>query len=390
MADIRLPSGQTEGSTHEVGQWLKQVGDSVRKDEPLLEIITDKVTVEIAAPADGVLEEILKQTGEAITPADVLGRIGARAPAASRQDGRTAGRPDGKTAAGPGDPATSLPSGPPAVLPSDLSPAVRRLIQQHGLDPAQIKGTGSGGRITAQDVEVYLAALPSGRPAVLPSSRRVPHSSLRRNIAEHMVRSMQTAPHVTALFEADLSRVVAHRSRFGDKKPTYTAYFVRAAVAALQAVPETNSRWHDDALEILEDYNIGVAVALPGGGLIVPVLHQAQNLSLEATAQRLEDLTARARSGKLTPKEVQGGTFSISNHGVSGSLLAAPIVIVQPQSAILGIGKLEQRPRVMPSGGIEARPMLYVTLTIDHRVLDGFQANQFLSRWIETIEGWSD
>ena len=212
---------------------------------------------------------------------------------------------------------------------------------------------------------------------------------MRRNIAEHMVRSMQTAPHVTALFEADLTNVVGHRKKITGEKPTYTAYFVRGAVAALQAVPEANSRWHDDGLEIFEDCNIGVAVALPGGGLIVPVLHQAQRLSLEDTAKRLDDLTGRARAGKLEPKEVQGGTFSISNHGVSGSLFAAPIVIVQPQAAILGVGKIEQRPRVMPSGTIEARPALYVTLTIDHRVLDGFQANQFLSKWVETIESWS-
>jgi 2-oxoglutarate dehydrogenase E2 component (dihydrolipoamide succinyltransferase) len=213
---------------------------------------------------------------------------------------------------------------------------------------------------------------------------------MRRSVAEHMVRSVQTAPHVTAVFEADLTRVIDHRTRSGDRKPTLTAYFVRAAVAALQAVPEANSRWHPDALEIFEDCNIGIAVALPDGGLIVPVLHQAQDLSLAETAERLDDLIGRARAGQLDPREVQGGTFSISNHGVSGSLLAAPIVIVQPQSAILGVGKLESRPRVTVAGVLEARPMLYVTLTIDHRVLDGFQANAFLSKWVATIESWPD
>lgn len=358
MTDILLPTGQSEGSTHEVGQWLRRVGDPVRKDEPLLEVITDKVTVEIAAPADGVLAEILKQPGEPVLPGEVLGRIGEAA----------------------------RPSGPPTGAAPDLSPAVRRLLQQHGLDPAAIRGTGSGGRITAADVEAHLAS----RPSAGAGSRRVPHSAMRRSVAEHMARSVQTAPHVTAVFEADLGRVMAHRSRLGNAKPTYTAYFVRAAVAALRAVPEANSRWHPDALELFEDCNIGIAVALPGGGLIVPVLHQAQDLSLEETAQRLDDLTARARAGKLEPREVQGGTFSISNHGVSGSLLAAPIVIVQPQAAILGIGKLEPRARVNAAGVVEARPMLYVTLTIDHRVLDGFQANAFLSKWVEAIEGWPD
>ena len=286
-----------------------------------------------------------------------------------------------------------MPSGRPAVLPSDLSPAVRRLIQQHRLNPADIPGTGGGGRITAQDVETYLAQrsaeAPRRRDAETPG-RRIPHSSMRRNIAEHMVRSMQTAPHVTALFEADLGNVTAHRGMITGSKPTYTAYFVRAAVAALRAVPEANSRWHADGLEMFDHCNIGIAVAVPGGGLIVPVLHQAQDLTLEETAARLADLTERARAGKLEPAEVQGGTFSISNHGVSGSLLAAPIVIVQPQSAILGIGKIEPRPRVNPSGAIEVRPMCYVTLTIDHRVLDGFQANTFLSTWVETIESWAD
>ncbi len=378
MIDILLPAGQSEGSTHEVGQWLKRVGDPVRKDEPLLEVITDKVTVEIAAPADGMLEEILKQTGEPVEPNQVLGRIGA----GGEETGR---RPEGPTGSEFRAASGSVPTDPLTHRPSELSPAVRRLIQQHGLDPAAITGTGNGGRITAQDVERHLAAHPSAGP----SARLVPHSSMRKSIAEHMVKSVQTAPHVTAVFEADLSRVIAHRNAFGEKKPTYTAYFVRAAVAAIRAVPNANSRWRPDALEVFDDCNIGIAVALPDGGLIVPVLHQAQDLSLEATAGRLEDLTGRARAGKLEPREVQGGTFSISNHGVSGSLLAAPIVIVQPQSAILGVGKLEQRPRVNASGAIEARPMLYVTLTIDHRVLDGFQANTFLTAWVRAIEDWT-
>jgi 2-oxoglutarate dehydrogenase E2 component (dihydrolipoamide succinyltransferase) len=267
---------------------------------------------------------------------------------------------------------------------------VRRLLQQHGLDASAIKGTGRGGRITVQDVEGYAqgARELGSKGADGLSGRRVPHSQIRKTIAEHMVRSMRTAPHVTALFEADLSAVVRHRQA-QSARATYTAYFVQAAVAALQAVPEVNSRWHDDALELFDDCNIGVAVALPTGGLIVPVLHKAQELDLEQTAQKLQDLTARARDGKLEPKEVHGGTFTISNHGVSGSLLAAPIVINQPQSAILGVGKIEDRAMPAVAGGFEARPCAYVTLTIDHRVLDGFQANAFLTKWVQTIEGWA-
>jgi 2-oxoglutarate dehydrogenase E2 component (dihydrolipoamide succinyltransferase) len=259
-----------------------------------------------------------------------------------------------------------------------------------------IQGTGRGGRITVQDVERFVeqAAPQEGarelgsKGADGPSGRRVPHTQIRKSIAEHMVRSMRTAPHVTAVFEADLSAVVGHRQA-QSTRATYTAYFVQASVAALKAVPEVNSRWHDDALELFDDCNIGVAVALPAGGLIVPVLHKAQELDLVQTAQRLKDLTARARDGKLEPKEVQGGTFTISNHGVSGSLLAAPIVINQPQSAILGVGKMEDRAKLAVAGGFEARPCAYVTLTIDHRVLDGFQANAFLTKWVEVIERWS-
>jgi 2-oxoglutarate dehydrogenase E2 component (dihydrolipoamide succinyltransferase) len=220
---------------------------------------------------------------------------------------------------------------------------------------------------------------------------------MRRSIAQHMTQSVAVAPHVTAVFEADLSAVVAHREAHRAEfeadgvKLTYTAYFVRASVAALQAVPEANSRWHDDALELFDDYNIGIATALPQGGLILPVIHRAQTHDLRATAERLQDLTQRARDGALSPSEVQHGTFSISNHGVSGSLLAAPIVIPQPQSAILGVGKLERRPVARMRGEkemVEVRPMCYVTLTIDHRVLDGYQANAFLARWVEEIEGW--
>jgi len=274
------------------------------------------------------------------------------------------------------------------------------LLAEHGLEASAISGTGRGGRITVQDVEAHLASgagTPSKPELGAYPSRKVPHTGMRRSIAQHMVQSVAVAPHVTTVFEADLSAIVAHREAHraafeaDGVKLTYTTYFVRASVAALQAVPEVNSRWHDDALELFDDCNIGVATALPQGGLILPVIHRAQTLDLRATAERLQDLTQRARAGGLGPKDVQHGTFSISNHGVSGSLVAAPIVIPQPQSAILGVGKLERRPVARERSGkevVEVRPMCYVTLTIDHRVLDGFQANAFLTRWVAEIEGW--
>jgi 2-oxoglutarate dehydrogenase E2 component (dihydrolipoamide succinyltransferase) len=210
-----------------------------------------------------------------------------------------------------------------------------------------------------------------------------------------MVRSLATAPHVTTVFEADLTAVLAHRetSKSGFEQAgvrlTLTAYFVRATVEAIRAVPEANSRWHEDGLELWDDVNVGIATALGTGGLIVPVLRKAQDLDLLATARGLQNLTERARTGSLDPKDVRDGTFTISNHGVSGSLVATPIIINQPQSAILGVGKLASRP-VVRDGQIVARPMAYVTLTIDHRVLDGFAANTFLTRWVSTLEDWGD
>ena len=382
---IAAPADQAEGTEMVVGTWFKQVGDAVTQNEPLLEISTDKVTVEIAAPATGILREILKSTEQAIEPGEVVGRIEAGAPASLEP------APAGQAAS----------SAAPASEGSELTPAVRRALAEQGLSASQITGTGRGGRITVQDVEAYVASRASAPaakadPTRIPS-RRLPHTAMRRSIAQHMTQSVAVAPHVTAVFEADLSAIVAHReahrAAFETRglKLTYTAYFVRASVTALQAVPEVNSRWHEDALELFEDCNIGVATALPHGGLIVPVIHRAQELNLGATAERLQDLTQRARAGSLSPSDVQHGTFSISNHGVSGSLIAAPIIIPQPQSAILGVGKLERRAVVRERGAketVEVRRMCYVTLTIDHRVLDGYQANAFLSRWVEEIERW--
>ena len=214
-----------------------------------------------------------------------------------------------------------------------------------------------------------------------------------------MVTSLlHTAPHVTTVFEADFSAVLAHRERHRDAYAsrgaplTLTAYVIAACVNAIRAVPETNARWTEEALEIIEHIDIGVGTALPGGALIVPVIRDVAALGLEEIARRLGDLTTRAREGRLTPAEVRGGTFTISNHGVSGSLLAAPIVINQPQSAILGMGKLERRPAVIDTDGEERiviRPRCYLTLTIDHRVMDGQRANTFMEVLIGRLAGWS-
>jgi len=228
--------------------------------------------------------------------------------------------------------------------------------------------------------------------------RRVPHTAVRKRIAEHMVHSLlHSAPHVTTVFEADMTAVLSDRARrredFAQRGAplTLTAYFVQAAVAAIRAVPEANSRWTDAALEIHEAMHIGVATAVEGTGLVVPVLRDAQSRDLFATARGLDELVTRARTGKLTPADVRGGTFTLSNHGVSGSLLAAPIIINQPQSAILGIGKLEKRAVVAEDGDEEkivVQPRCYVTLTLDHRVMDGHQANRFMQTFVETLNHW--
>jgi 2-oxoglutarate dehydrogenase E2 component (dihydrolipoamide succinyltransferase) len=228
------------------------------------------------------------------------------------------------------------------------------------------------------------------------AGRMVPHSQMRRSIAKHMVQSMMTAPHVTSVFEADMSAAIADRAAkkadFQNRgvKLTFTAYFVKAAAEALKAVPETNSRWHDDALELFDDANIGIATALEDGGLIVPVILNAKKLDLFGIAERLQDLTEKARSEKLDARDVQNGTFTISNHGVSGSLVATPIIINQPQSAILGIGKLQRRAVPVSETGdaVVLKPMCYVSLTIDHRVLDGYRANQFLTKFVEVLQAF--
>ncbi len=398
LIEITLPVEEREGTVSVVGTWLKKVGDPVRKNQPVVEIETDKVNTEVAAPVSGRLESIAKREGEEVGPGEVLGRI---TPVAE------SGVMTAPAAAEPLPEAPRLPrretkgNGDRARL---LSPSVRRLFSQHALSPDQITGTGRGGRITYKDVCDFLATHKqepaTGTGASIPGvmSRRIPHNAMRRKIADHMVESLlEVAPHVTSVFEMDMSAVITHRKNNKDAfaakgfNLTFTAYFVCASVAALKAVPRVNSRFHEDALEIFEDMNIGVGTALEDRGLIVPVIHRAQHHNLFGTATKLQDLTNRARQGKLEPRDLQGGTFTISNHGVGGSLLAAPVVINQPQSAILGVGKLQKRVVVIEQEHGDAmaiKPMCYVTLSIDHRALDAFQTNAFLAKFVSVIENW--
>lgn len=393
LVDVTVPVGQSEGTESYVSSWFKSVGDTIAENEPLLEISTDKVNMEVASPGTGRLVEILKSDGDQVEPGEVLGRIDTEVEAAASAPA------DAPPTASPQADGTERATAAQAGGSGELSPAVRKLLKEHGLEASQVAGTGKGGRITADDVLKHAESQKT--PGAAKAQGKIPshmvkHSQMRRSIAQHMVQSVAAAPHVTSVFDADLTKVVAHRdankAEFEKRgaKLTYTAYFVKATVDALKAVPEANSRWHDDALEIFDDINIGVATALGDGGLIVPVITKAQDLDLYGIAERLQDLTERARGEKLDPRDVQNGTFTISNHGVSGSLIAAPIIINQPQSAILGIGKMERRVVPASDSGNETvvKPMCYVTLTIDHRVLDGFQANQFLTSFVGALSGF--
>ena len=412
--DIRAPAEQTEGTRSQLLRWLKRPGELVTLNEPLIEIETDKVTVEVAAPASGVLTEVLKQEQDEIAPGELLGRIAAGESGTAAAPGARSPLP----AVAPGEVPAATAAHADAAAPTGardaaqpLSPAVRRLLAEHNLAADKVRGTGPAGRITVEDVLQAAggptAAPPGAAPAPAPGpepaaagirSHRVPHTAIRRRIAEHMVQSLlHTAPHVTTVFEADLTAVLKDRTRRREEFErrgvplTLTAYFVQAAVTAIQAVPEANSRWTDTALEIYDDIHIGIATAVEGSGLLVPVLHDAGGRDLFGVARGLEELVSRARSGKLTPADVRGGTFTISNHGVSGSLLAAPIIINQPQSAILGVGKLEKRAVVVEEGDeqkIAVQPRCYVTLTLDHRVMDGHQANRFMQTFVGRLSDW--
>ena len=397
MADttnIVMPPEQ-EGSKSVVRAWLKKVGDAVKRDEPIVELETDKVAVEVPSPGDGVLASIALNEGDEAAPGATLGVLTLGAAATAQVHKPPTERQT-----------QSVPVANAAPPTNDgremrLSPLVKRLLSDHRLDAEAVAGTGRDGRITHKDVQDHVArgsAKPTAKaPAAAVKGGTIPHDAMRKSIAEHMSRSVSVAPHVTAVFEADFSAIIAHRNKHKEAYAkagaplTFSAYIIRAAAEAMKMSPNVNARWHDDFLEVFEDANIGMGVALGEKGLIVPVIKRAQALTLKETAAQLGDVTERARKNQLKPADVQGGTFTISNHGVSGSLVATPIIINQPQSAILGVGKLEKRVVVRSIGGADAmviKPMAYVSLTIDHRVLDGHQTNAWLTRFVEVLETW--
>lgn len=390
-------------------KWLKKEGESVNELEPLLEVNTDKVDTEIPAPASGTVLKILAEEGVPAKVGEILAFIGkpgesvesgkvesAPAKAESKVEGRKSDIPQSSTL----DVRRSTDLG-------FISPVVAKIAAEHGVNLREVKGTGLNGRITKNDVLAYVEGRKSKVASQMPQpatfqpvsvqpiagDQLIKHTVIRKQIAEHMVMSKRTSPHVLTVMEADMSRAAKHRSANKETfardgvKLTFTAYFMLAIVAGLKAYPQVNSSWTDDGILVHKAVNIGMATSLGEEGLIVPVIKGADNLSLLAMARTVNDLANRARSKKLQPDDVKGGTFTLTNHGISGSLFAFP-VINQPQCGILGVGAMQKRVVVIDDA-IAIRPMVYLSFVFDHRILDGASADWFLAKVKETLENWS-
>jgi 2-oxoisovalerate dehydrogenase E2 component (dihydrolipoyl transacylase) len=392
-------------------KWLKKEGDSVNELEPLLEVNTDKVDTEIPAPASGTVLKILAEEGVPAKVGTVLAFIGKPGEAVdsgqlSVGGEKPAPQPQSVTVQNQ----TSTANDQQRITSRDIgfiSPVVAKIAAEHDVNLSQVQGTGLNGRITKHDVLDYVESQKSkvesrlAQPANLQpvnikpieGDQLIKHTVIRKQIAEHMVMSLHTSPHVLTVMEADMSRVAKHRSASKEIfvrdgiNLTFTAYFMMAIVAGLKAYPNVNSSWTDEGILIHKTVNVGMATSLGEEGLIVPVIKDADNLSLLAMARAVNDLANRARSKKLQPDDVKGGTFTLTNHGISGSLFAFP-VINQPQCGILGVGAMQKRVVVIDDA-IAIRPMVYLSFVFDHRILDGASADWFLMKVKETLENWA-
>jgi pyruvate dehydrogenase E2 component (dihydrolipoamide acetyltransferase) len=429
---VQMPQMGISVSEGTILEWRKAVGDQVAADEPIADVTTDKVDVEIPCPAAGVLAKIVAEPGDTVPVGEVIAEIDVGGGEGSDPEGsdRSAAGPDGAEGESP----SSLESGaretpstaPPAGVASGersgfVSPVVRRMAEEHGVDLSQVEGHGVGGRIRKKDLLAHIEAGPTA-PAEKPSrpmhiespyvpepspeaagnghapaqlgGRREEMTPMRKMIAEHMVRSRRTAAHVTTVVEVDFSAVARRRSELKETLAsrgvplTYLAFVARATVEALAEFPILNASIEGEEIVYHDDVNLGIAVALDDG-LIVPVIPRAQRLSLEGTAAAIADVAERARTRKLEPDEVQGGTFTITNPGQFGAVIATPI-INQPQVGILDLEAIVKRPVVVsgPDGdSIAIRPMGFLPLSFDHRALDGATAARFLARAKELLEG---
>jgi pyruvate dehydrogenase E2 component (dihydrolipoamide acetyltransferase) len=465
--DVVMPQMGVSVSEGTITRWLKQEGEHVEADEPLLEISTDKVDTEVPSPASGTLTQILVQEGATVDVGTKLGQIGGAAseeapaeaepetPAPAAEEpaqpatAEAAAEADAASPAESPAPTAPEPSAVPAGAPATgngkafVSPVVARIAGEHGIDPSQVPGTGSGGRVTKKDILAFVesgaqqapqqpqpeapapepaaaetqapappppaqAPPPPPKPAApapaaagetLPGEAIEPITAMRRGIAEHMRRSLDTAAHVTSAIEVDFSRIVSVRERLKKEyqsaygvNPTYLAFVAKAAVETLRDYPYVNAEMRGDSIVTRGFVNLGIAVELAEGkGLIVPVIRNAEGLNLLGLARGISEIAAKARNKQLVPDDVQGGTFTITNPGGYGTFHGTP-VISQPQSAILGTYALVKRPWVVEDelgqDVIAIRPLMNITLTYDHRLVDGALAGRFLRDLRERLEGW--
>ncbi|MBW7907262.1 MAG: 2-oxoglutarate dehydrogenase complex dihydrolipoyllysine-residue succinyltransferase [Phycisphaerae bacterium] len=412
--EIKVPQAGESITEVQIGEWFKTVGDSVAVDEAVVELETDKASMEVPAPVAGKLSKVLKQAGDTARVGDVIAVIeplldAARAPAGAKPPAR----PVPETAA-PVAPAKTAPAATAAEHPAAKSaaeprvmPAARRALAEHGLGPGEVRPSGPGGRLLKEDVAAHVAGRGPAAPASADGAAHapaeaaggrheeiVPMSMLRRRIAQRLVEAQHSGALLTTFNEIDMSAVLRLRAERGeafekkyDVKLGFMSFFVKAAVDALKRIPEVNAevRLIDGAPHIVfrNFYDVGVAVSTDRG-LVVPVIRNAERLSFAEIEVRIGDLARRARERKITVEELQGGTFTISNGGVFGSLMSTPI-INPPQSGILGLHAIQDRP-VALGGQVVIRPMMYVALTYDHRIIDGRESVTFLKRIKECVE----
>jgi 2-oxoglutarate dehydrogenase E2 component (dihydrolipoamide succinyltransferase) len=399
--EIKVPTLGESVTEATVAKWMKSVGDAVALDEPLVELETDKVTLEVNAPTAGTLTGITAEEGTEVEVGALLGMLKAGA-------GATAAKPAAAAAPEPVAAPEPAPAAPAAGAAADLSPAVRKLVEENDLDASAISGTGKDGRLVKGDVLAFMeggAAAPAPAAAALASAaaasyptrpaglreEKVRMTRLRKMVASRLKEAQNTAAMLTTFNEVDMTEVMAMRGKYKEifekkhgVKVGFMSIFVKACVVALREFPGVNAEISGDEIIYKNYYDIGVAVGSPMG-LVVPVLRDAEVSSFAEIETQIGDFGRRARDGKLTMDEMQGGSFTVTNGGIFGSLLSTPI-INPPQSGILGMHKIQQRPMVMPDGSIEARPMMYLALTYDHRIVDGREAVQFLVRVKDCIE----
>jgi 2-oxoglutarate dehydrogenase E2 component (dihydrolipoamide succinyltransferase) len=398
--EIRVPTLGESVTEATIGRWFKKAGDAVRADEPLVELETDKVTVEVPAPAAGVLEKILVKDGETVGVGAVLGSIAEGAGAAKSAPAKAA---PAKTEAAPAKAAAPqpAPAAPTRATSSEmpLAPSVRRLAAESGVDPSSLAGSGKDGRVTKGDMLAAMSSLTPSAPAVArgPSPKsdnereeRVRMTRLRQTIAQRLKEAQNTAAMLTTFNDVDMSEIIALRTNYKDSfekkhgvKLGFMGFFVKACVAALKDIPAVNAEIDGQDLVYKNYYHVGVAVGTERG-LVVPVVRDADQLSIAEIEKTIADFGKRAREGKLSIDEMQGGTFTISNGGIYGSLLSTPILNA-PQSGILGMHRIEERP-VAKNGQVVIRPMMYLALSYDHRIVDGREAVTFLVRVKENLE----